>query len=51
MMMKFYDLAGETWNPMKLESNDLDIRSGINPFFNIRKNLNQIWAKMKNKST
>ena len=41
----------ETTNPMKLESNDLNLRSRINPSFKINKNPNQIWAKMKSKMT
>ena len=56
MMMKFYDFcypwkADETRNPMKLESDNSNLKSGRNPYFKISKNLNQIWAKMKNKST
>ena len=42
--------ADETRNPIKLKSNDLDLRLGRNPCFKIRKNLNPIWAKMKNNS-
>ena len=54
MMIKFYDFSihdDETRNPMKSESNDLDLRSGRNPCFKISKNSNQIWPKMKNNST
>ena len=53
MMMKFYDFTihGKLMNPMKLESNDFYLRSRRNPCFKIRKNLNQIWANMKNKTT
>ena len=43
--------ADETRNPIKLESSDSDLRSGRNPYFKVSKNLNQIWAKMKNKTT
>ena len=43
--------ADESRNPIKLESNDLDLRSKRYSYFKISKNLNQIWAKMKNKST
>ena len=55
MMMKFYDFsihkkADETRNQIKLESSNLDLRSRRNPFFKTRKNMNQIWAKMKNKT-
>ena len=54
IIMKLYELylqkADETRNPMKLESSDLDLRSGRNPCFKISKNPNQIWAKMKNKT-
>ena len=54
MMMKFYNYpqkADEAMNLMKLESKDSDLRSGRNPYSKISKNPNQIWAKMKNKST
>ena len=56
MMMKFYNFcypykADEIRNTMKLESNDLNLRSARNPCFKISKNPNPIWAKMKNNSS
>ena len=51
MMMKFYELpqkADETRNPMKPKSNDLDLRSGRNPYLKISKNLySNLGEKMK----
>ena len=40
--------ADEKRNTMKLESNDSDLRSWINPCLKISENLHLIWAKMKN---
>ena len=53
MMIKFCypQKVDETRNPMKPESSDSDLRPGRNPYFKIRKNSNQIWVKMKNKTT
>ena len=55
MIMKFYEFAIRRklikTNPMKLESSDSDLRSGRYPYFKISKNSNQIWVKMKNKTT
>ena len=36
---------------MKLESSDSDLISERYPYFKINKNSNQIWAKVKNKTT
>ena len=43
--------ADERINPMKLESKDSNLRSGRYPYFKVSKNLDSIWAKMKNKMT
>ena len=47
MMMKFYDFAIH----LIFESSDSNLRSGRNTCFKINKNPNQIWAKMKSKTT
>ena len=39
LQMRYPQKDDETRNPMKLKSNDLDIRLGRNPCFKISKNL------------
>ena len=53
MIMEFDEFAihGKLMKSMKLESSDSDLRSKRYSYFKISKNLNQIWAKMKNKTT
>ena len=54
MIMKFHDFSihGKLMKQgiMKPESSDSALRSWRNPYFKISENLNQIWAKMKNKT-
>ena len=56
MIMEFHGFfypqkADEIRNPLKPESSDSELRSKRYPYFKIRKNSNQIRAKMKNKTT
>ena len=54
MVLKIHEFSihtDENRNPMKLESSDSKLRSKRYPIFEIRKNLNQILVKLKNKTT
>ena len=55
MIKEFYEFAinGKLMKQgiPKLRSTDLKFKSERYPYFKINKNLDSIWAKMKNKST
>ena len=50
LRIRYPQKVDETRNPMKLKSNNLDLRSGRNLYFKISKNSNPNLGEMKNNS-
>ena len=53
IIIKYHEFTihGNLMKQGKLKSSDLELRLERYPYFKVKKNSNQIWAKMNNKST